>query len=79
MQIVGMLQVVAAISHLNNVNHDEKFKNSVILGMLQIFGEIGRLNRGNVVKKDIFSSATVSLTITSHRLYKYSPKQSNKK
>jgi hypothetical protein len=51
MQIVGMLQVVAAISHLNNVNHGEKFKNSVILAMLQIFGEIGRLTRENIVKK----------------------------
>jgi hypothetical protein len=27
MHIVGMLQVVAAISHLYKVNHSEKFKN----------------------------------------------------
>jgi hypothetical protein len=63
MHIVGMLQVVAAISHLNNVNHGEKFKKSVILAMLQIFGEIGRPNRENIVKKDIFSRVTVSLTM----------------
>jgi hypothetical protein len=66
MHVVGMLHVITAIGHLNNVNHDEKFKKSEILAMLQIFGEIGRLTRENIVKKNILSRATVSIMIALH-------------